>query len=263
MCRPQGTVRAAEGRAAHCRRSAAAGSRCCRWGCVLSPSYARWLRFFGSLAALAAVLCGCIFSSTGNAFNPPTGGIPVPSSQQVQVTPNTLDFTALGAGAARSVSVFQSTLTPSYSETDTCSGVATIAQTGFSKGTATYSVTPSGAGGCTATFTGVGSNTGTLTISSAPYGSVTPTPSSFSFLGTGATYAQNLDISQVNYTGTYGESDTCSGVVTVSATSNADGSAVYAVTPVAAGSCQITITGGSGKTAIVGVTVTTTNLGIQ
>jgi len=202
--------------------------------------------------------------STGIAGNPPYGGIAPPGTQSVTVTPKTLAFTALGASAAQNVTVFQSKLTTSYRESDNCSGVATIVQQGsVSKGTATYTVTPTGAGGCTATFTGIGSNAGTLTISSVPYGSVTPVPSSFSFIAVGASYAQNLDVTQVNYTGTYSESDTCSGIVTVNAASNAGGSAVYAVTPVTAGTCQITITGGSGKTAIVGVTVTTTSLGIQ
>ncbi len=217
---------------------------------------------FGTLAMVAVVLSGC-FSSTGTAFNPPTGGIPPPGTEVVVVTPSTLDFTALGAGAARNVTAYQSALDTSYKETDTCSGVATIVQTAFSGGTATYSVTPTGAGGCTATFTGIGSNTGTLTISSTPSGGISTSPSSFNFLAIGPAYAQNLGVSQAGYAGTYGESDTCSGIVTVSVTSNSGGVAVYEVTPTGAGSCQITITGGSGETAIVGVTVTSTSVVVR
>jgi hypothetical protein len=213
-------------------------------------------------AVALTLLWGC--TSSGTAYNPPFGGTPIPSSQAVTVTPNTMSFTALGAGAAQTTVVFQSRLTPSYSETDNCSGVATVVLTGsVTHGSATYTATPTGAGGCTATFTGLGPNTGTLTISSAPYGGVSPNPSSFSFLGIGASYASSTTVTQVNYTGTYGENDTCSGIATVSVTSNAGGTAVYKVTPVATGTCQITITGGSGKTANIGVTVTTTSFGIN
>lgn len=220
-------------------------------------------RFISSAALVAiALLTAC--TSSGTAYNPPFGGAPLPWTQPVSVKPDALSFTALGSGAAQSVAVFQSRLTRSYTETDNCSGVATISQQGsVSHGTATYEVTPTGAGGCTATFKGVGSNTGTLTISSAPYGSVMPNPSSFSFLGTGASYEQPLTVTQSGYAGTYGESDDCSGIATISESSNGGGTAVYDVTPVAVGSCQITITGGNGKQAFVGVTVTTTSFGIK
>lgn len=210
------------------------------------------------LVMAVALLAGC--TSTGRADNPPFGGIPNPASQQVKVTPNTLSFTALGIAAAQDVTVFQSTLDRSYAESDNCSGVATIARTKFSRGTATYAVTPSGAGGCVATFSGIGASKGTLSISSTPYGSVSPNPTSLTFLATGASYAQTLSVSQVNYAGAYGESDTCSGIVAVAQTSNGGGTASYAVTPVSAGSCQITLTGGNNLHAIVGVSVTTTGI---
>ena len=176
-----------------------------------------------------------------------------------------MKFTALGASAAQTVTVWQSTLTTAYTESDTCKGVATIAQTSrVALGTVTYSVTPIGAGGCTATFTGAANESAVLTITSAPNvggGGVTVNPSSLSFLQIGASYFQNLNVSQSNYTGAYSESDSCTGIVTVSVTSNSGGAAVYKVTPAAVGTCQITITGGSGKTATVGVTVTSTSVG--
>lgn len=204
------------------------------------------------------LLSGC--TSTGRADNPPFGGIPNPASQQVKVTPNTLTFTALGIAAAQVVTVFQSILDRSYAESDNCSGIVTIARTKFSRGTATYAITPTGAGGCIATFSGIGTNKGTLTISSTPYGSVSPNPTSLQFLATGASYAQTLSVSQVNYAGTYGENDSCSGIVTIAHTSNGGGTASYTVTPVTAGSCQITLTGGNNLHAIVGVSVTTTGI---
>ncbi len=95
------------------------------------------------------------------------------------------------------------------------------------------------------------------------YGNVNPSLSSFSFDAVGVGYAQNLDVSQPHYTGTYTESDTCSGIATVTVTSNADGLAVYSVTPTGAGTCRITITGGDRKSATVSVTVTITNATVQ
>ena len=94
-------------------------------------------------------------------------------------------------------------------------------------------------------------------------GGVTVSPSSLSFLAIGASYFQNLNVSQSNFTGAYGESDNCMGVATVSVTSNAGGAAVYEVTPTGVGACQVTITGGNGQQATVGVTVTSTSVGIQ
>lgn len=212
-------------------------------------------------AAIATVLAALLFGC-GNGSTPP------PPPQPVRLSTNTMNFTALGASAVKSVTVWQSSLTTAYTESDNCTGLAAIAQTSFltGLGTAAYAVTPTGAGGCTATFTGAGGNSATLTITSTPNvgggGGVNLNPSSFSFLAIGSSYAQNLNVSQTNFTGTYGESDTCAGIVTVNATSNSGGAAVYKVTPTGVGTCQIIITGG-GKTAIVGVTVTSTSVGIQ
>lgn len=94
-------------------------------------------------------------------------------------------------------------------------------------------------------------------------GLVISTPTSFNFVAVGTGYAQDLDITQSNFSGTYAEADTCTGIVTVSPTSNTGGAAVYHVTPVAAGTCQITITGGGSMQAVVGVTVTTNRVIIQ
>ncbi len=212
------------------------------------------------VAAIASALAALLFGCGGGG-----GAIPPPPPQPVRLSTSTMKFTALGASAAQPVTVWQSALTTAYTESDTCKGVATIAQTSpVTLGTAVYSVTPIGAGGCAATFTGTANESAVLTITSAPNGGgggVTANPSSLSFLAIGASYVQNLNVSQSNFTGAYSESDSCTGIVTVSVTSNSGGAAVYKVTPAAVGTCQITITGGSGKTATVGVTVTSTSVG--
>ena len=211
-------------------------------------------------AAIASALAALLFGCAGGGAMPPL------PAQLVRLSTSTMKFTALGASAAQTMTVWQSTLTTAYTESDTCKGVATIAQTSpVTLGTAVYSVTPTGAGGCTATFTGTGNESAVLTITSAPSGGggVTANPSSLSFLAIGASYFQNLNVSQSNFTGAYSESDNCTGVVTVGVTSNTAGSAVYEVTPTGVGTCQITITGGNGKTATIGVTATSTSVGIQ
>ncbi len=213
------------------------------------------------VAAIASALAALLFGCAGG------GAIPPPPPQAVRLSTNTMNFTALGASAAQPVTVWQSTLTTVYTESDTCKGVATIAQTSrVALGTATYSVTPIGAGGCTATFTGTANESAVLTITVAPNaggGGVTVSPSSLSFLAIGASYFQNLNVSQSNFTGAYGESDNCMGVATVSVTSNAGGAGVYEVTPTGVGACQVSITGGNRQRATVGVTVTSTSAGIQ
>ena len=97
-------------------------------------------------------------------------------------------------------------------------------------------------------------------------GPVTASPSSLSFLGTGANLAQTVTVSSTFYTGSFTAS-TCDGsspggptVASVSAVA-ADGT--FTVTPDAPGACTITVTDATGRTATVGVTVATSNLTVQ
>jgi len=92
-------------------------------------------------------------------------------------------------------------------------------------------------------------------------GQVVVTPSSLAFITTGASAAQTVNVMQTNFDGAFSVStaapQSCSGIVTVSAASATS----LLVTPVAAGQCVETITGGGGVSAPLTITVTTTSVG--
>lgn len=109
-----------------------------------------------------------------------------------------------------------------------------------------------------------------LSVSASPSPSpssgapVAISPATLSFASSSA---QRLAVSESGYTGAFSESDTCnpySGeIAAVVAGSNGAGSATYAVTPVAAGTCTITITDATGRAAGVDVTVSTAAITVQ
>ncbi len=95
-------------------------------------------------------------------------------------------------------------------------------------------------------------------------GTVMVTPSSLTFVATGPAYAQTVTATQANFSGLFsattaaaGNATSCSGIVTVAATSATS----FAVTPVAAGSCVETIAGGGGEPASLPISVATTSVG--
>jgi hypothetical protein len=81
-------------------------------------------------------------------------------------------------------------------------------------------------------------------------------PNPLNINGLGAPSALTESVTETGYSGLFGESDTCSGIATVS-TANAHGpSATYTVTGVTAGMCNITFSDASSQQQIVAVTVT-------
>jgi hypothetical protein len=110
-----------------------------------------------------------------------------------------------------------------------------------------------------------------VTVTPQPSASATPSPTpapgtvalttgTMAFVATGAAADQSTTASQPNYSGTFAASGTsCTGIATISPAAGT----TFTVTPVAAGSCTFTITGGDGKSAALAVGVTTTNVGGQ
>ncbi|MGC2243809.1 MAG: hypothetical protein WBA06_09305 [Candidatus Aquilonibacter sp.] len=89
-------------------------------------------------------------------------------------------------------------------------------------------------------------------------GSVMLSSSSLAFTTIGASDAQTVTVKQSNYSGAFTASGTtCAGIATISAATAAS----FSVTPVAAGSCTFTITGGGGQSAALTIGVTTTTVG--
>ncbi|HUA09973.1 MAG TPA: hypothetical protein VMA98_11975 [Candidatus Acidoferrales bacterium] len=94
-------------------------------------------------------------------------------------------------------------------------------------------------------------------------GTLTASPAALAISGTGAGYAQTTQVQETGYTGTLGESNTCSGVATISPSSASGPSATFTVTGSAPGSCTATISGGNSQQVTVTITVTTIGVGVQ
>ncbi len=115
--------------------------------------------------------------------------------------------------------------------------------------------------GSTGTFFAVGGPTPTSNPSASPspgqtpQGPVVTAPSSLTFTAAGSPNAANFGVSETGYSGSWTESDTCSGIATVASS----GANTYTVTPVAAGSCIITITDAFSQKGTVNISVTTSS----
>ena len=88
-------------------------------------------------------------------------------------------------------------------------------------------------------------------------GVLTAGPNPTNVIGTGASNAKTITVTETGYTGTFGEQNTCSGIATVSPSTGAGPTAQFTVTGVAAGSCQATFADTNSQQAIVNITVTT------
>lgn len=122
---------------------------------------------------------------------------------------------------------------------------------------------------------GGGGGTGSLTPpgqtpSPAPTVSPTPGPSpqasqtSVAFQ-TGS--AQSVSVTETGYTGAFTENDTCnplSGTIAlITVQSNANGSATYAIAPIAAGTCTVTVGDSAKHTTMISVSVATAAITIH
>ena len=95
-------------------------------------------------------------------------------------------------------------------------------------------------------------------------GAVVLAPNALAFTAVGAANAQSTTASESNYSGTFtaataaaGQPNSCSGIATISPASGT----TFSVTPVAAGHCTFTLTGGGTQSATLTIDVTTTNVG--
>ena len=148
-------------------------------------------------------------------------------------------------------------------------GATMLSQTTLTAPTTGITLTYNGTTSPTITITASapGATSGSATLSfTAGLGPVVLTPSTLNFLATGAQYAQMTTASQTGFSGTFttstppaGQPNSCSGIATIAPMSPP----VFSITPVGAGSCYFTFTGGGGQTANLTVGVTTTTVGGQ
>ena len=128
----------------------------------------------------------------------------------------------------------------------------------------TPSSAPSATPAPTPTPTATPSPTPTLAPTPTPLPTPTPGPvivniPALQFLAVGAAYAKTIAVTQANYSGQFVLSgDSCSGIAASDATTSQQN---FTITPLAAGSCSYTLTGGGGVQTALPVTVTTLTLG--
>jgi hypothetical protein len=127
--------------------------------------------------------------------------------------------------------------------------VSTVTET---QGTVT--IAPVSIGSTTLTIT---TNT-TLTVPVTVLAPLTANPATLTFLATGAAAAQTTTVTEANFSGTLSETDTCSGIATVTPPKSTS-PYTATVTPVSGGTCTITFTDGT-QTAPVAVSVTSSGI---
>ncbi|HEX8807150.1 MAG TPA: hypothetical protein VF741_09375 [Candidatus Aquilonibacter sp.] len=92
--------------------------------------------------------------------------------------------------------------------------------------------------------------------SSPPSSAIVLNPTTVSFTATGQ--SQNVGVSETGYSGSFAETDTCSGIATIASASGG-----FSVTAGNAGTCFATIADANGNNAKLGVTVTTTSFSVS
>jgi hypothetical protein len=76
-------------------------------------------------------------------------------------------------------------------------------------------------------------------------------------------FAQGVDVTQAGYAGTFSQTNTCAGIASVAPIVGQPASPTFTITPIATGTCSVTVTGGSSQSVIVPVSVTTDGLVIS
>jgi len=94
-------------------------------------------------------------------------------------------------------------------------------------------------------------------------GVLTVSPATVSLGGTGATFAQAVSVVETNYAGSFSESNTCTGVATISPSSASGPAATFTVTGSAVGTCAATISAQNSQHVTIDITVTTVGVGVQ
>ena len=112
--------------------------------------------------------------------------------------------------------------------------------------------------------------TPTATATPTPIPTQTPTPTpppvvvsipSLQFLGAGSAYAKTIVVTQANYNGQFALGGaSCNGIAATDVTTSLQN---FTITPLAAGTCTYTLTGGGGAQTTLPVTVTTLTVGGQ
>ena len=104
----------------------------------------------------------------------------------------------------------------------------------------------------------------TASPSSAPTSVLSVSPNPINVTGTGPTSATIVAVQEPGYSGAFTESDTCSGIATITPPSNSNGpSSTFTAEGVAAGTCSASFSDTLGQKASASVVVTTGGISIS
>jgi len=118
-----------------------------------------------SLTVTANAAGACSATFTGGNHQTGVLQIEIDLPGGVVASPAPLAFALSGSSQSTTVTVTQSAYAGSFTESDTCSGIASVAQITNGGGTAQYKVTPSAVGTCSVLFTGGNAETFALAVS--------------------------------------------------------------------------------------------------
>jgi hypothetical protein len=158
----------------------------------------------------------------------------------VTLSTQSLTFTDVGSTNAQPFTASETNYTGALTiDASNCNNIATVAPPSGLSG-ATFTVTPvNGGGPCNVKVNDDHTQTATVSITVGPFGPITPSPTSFTFMDVGAQAAQPLTVSESGYTGLFTIDDTnCSGIATASPASSTGN---FTVTPAAQGNCHLTL----------------------
>ena len=163
----------------------------------------------------------------------------------VAPTPNTLSFSDIGAGAAKTFTVSESNYSGNFTlDISSCpSSVATVSPASGTAST-TFTVTPVGSGSCTIKVNDDHTQTATVSATVASFGSIVPAPTSLTF--TDIVPTQTFGVTESGYTGKFTiDQSSCASIASVSPLSG-DSTTTFTVTPssssASGGTCNLSIT---------------------
>jgi hypothetical protein len=178
--------------------------------------------------------------------------VQVAVSGPFQVNPQSLSFDSPTAGQ-KPITVNEPDYSGPFSAMSNNTTVATVSGSGNGPGPVTFMVMPHGAGN---TNIVVSDNLGhTTNVSVSVAGVLSANPTSLTF-NVGAP-AQNVGVSEANYTGAISGKSNDTSIATVTGSGNGPGPVQFSVTPVGSGATSVTFSDVHGNTVNVSVTVQT------
>jgi hypothetical protein len=216
-----------------------------------------------AILAFAVVALGVVSCTEGATNNVPVQQVTTTNPGVLGLTGSSATLTSAGAtsGFTASESGYTGALTATSAN---CAGVATFSPASGTGPSAVFTVTAVANGTCQITVKDASGQAAvfniTVAIAGTTPGALGVSTSSVAFTAAGA--VQSFSATEAGYSGALTASNgapSCAGIATFSPASGTGPTAVFNVTAVAAGTCQIKVSDTNGQSTAVTVTVTTTS----